>query len=78
LYVKYWDGKKRAPDEAMKSVSGEYLEGFREEIDLYADIRKYLPQLTNILKDMNALTAKIHTETGFEELIKAIERKMAE
>ncbi len=77
-YVQYWEKKKRDLDGAMKSVSTEYLEGFREEIDLYADIRKYLPQLANILKDMNTLTAKIHTDTGFNELIKAVESKMAE
>jgi hypothetical protein len=69
---------KKALDDEMKDVSSEYLDEFREDMDLYADIRKYLPKLTNILRDMNVLTAKIHTETGFDELIHAIERKIAE
>ena len=62
----------------MKSVSSEYLDGFREDIDLYADIRKYLPRLTDILRDMNTLTVEIHSKTGFEGLIQAIETKMEE
>jgi hypothetical protein len=77
-YVKYWEEKKKALDDEMKSLSSEYLYGFRKDIDLYAEIRQYLPRLTDILRDMNALTVKTHTETGFEELIKAVESKIAE
>lgn len=62
----------------MKSVSSEYLDGFREDIDLYADIRKYLPRLTDILRDMNTLTVEIHSQTGFEELVQAAAAKLEE
>ncbi len=48
----------------------------RSEIDLYADIRHYLPHLTDILKDMNTLTAQIHSETGFAELVKVVVAKI--
>lgn len=72
-YVKYWEARIKELDEAMKSVSSSNLNGFREDIDLYTEIRKNLPQLTNILKDMNALTAKTHIETDFAELLKSIE-----
>ncbi|MCP5101962.1 MAG: TIR domain-containing protein, partial [bacterium] len=77
-YVQYWEKKKKALDDKMKSVGAEYLDGFREDIDLYADIRKYLPRLTDILRDMNALTVEIHSETGFEELVNAAAGKMEE
>jgi hypothetical protein len=69
---------KKVLNDEMKSVSSEYLDGIREDIDLYADIRKYLPRLTDILRDMNTLTVEIHSKTGFEELIKAVEAKMEE
>ena len=36
-YVKYWETNKKALDDEMKSVSSEYLDGFREDIDLYAE-----------------------------------------
>jgi internalin A len=77
-YVKYWEKKKKALDDKMKSVSSEYLDGFREDIDLYADIRQYLPRLTDILRDMNTLTVEIHSETGFEELVRIAAAKLEE
>lgn len=77
-YVQYWEEQIRELDEAMRSVAQANLQGFREDIDLYNEIRANLPQLTNILKDMNTLTAKIHMESGFKELIIAIEEKLNE
>jgi hypothetical protein len=77
-YVQHWEKKKKALDDKMKSVGAEYLDGFREDIDLYAYIRKYLPRLRDILRDMNTLTVEIHSETGFEELVKAAAAKMEE
>ncbi len=62
----------------MKTVSSTNLHGFRDDIDLYSEIRTHIPQLTNILKDMNALTTKIHSESGFAELIKAVELRLME
>jgi hypothetical protein len=36
------------------------------------------PELTKTLKDMNALTPEMHSDSGFADLFKAIERKLAE
>ena len=77
-YVKYWEKEIQDLDEQMKGVSQANLQGFREDIDLYADIRKYLPRLTDILRDMNTLTVEIHSETGFEELVRAAAAKIEE
>ena len=77
-YVKYWEQETNELDEAMKTVSSANLQGFREDIDLYTEIRNNLPQLTNILKDINSLTAKIHSESGFTELIEAVELRLME
>ena len=77
-YVKYWEEQIHQLDEAMKSVSSANLQGFREDIDLYTEIRNTIAELTNILRDMNALTPEIHSESGFDELFEAIERKLAE
>lgn len=72
-YVKYWEQEIEELDLALKSVSAANIEVFREDIDLYYEIRQYLPRLANILKDMNNLTAKIHAESDFDDLIQAIE-----
>jgi hypothetical protein len=77
-YVQHWEGEIRRLDEKLKTVSSANLDGFREDIDLYNEIRRYLPRLTDILKDMNALTAKIHSESEFVDLITAVEQKLAE
>ena len=77
-YVQYWEQEIQELDQQIRSVSSANLEGFREDIDLYNEIRQYLPRLTNILKDMNTLTAQIHSESGFEELIVAIQKKLNE
>ncbi|KAM3113261.1 COR domain-containing protein [Phormidesmis sp. 146-33] len=77
-YLQHWEQEKQSLDEAMKSVGSEYLQGFRESIDLYTKIRMTIADLTNTLKDMNTLTAKIHSESGFEELFEAVDRKLNE
>ncbi len=62
----------------MKTVTSANLQGFREEIDQYTEIRNTIAEITNILKDMNTLTPEIHSESGFGEMFKAVEWKMAE
>ena len=75
-YVKYWEEEIKKLDEAIKSVSSANLQGFTEDINLYTEIRNNLPQLTNILKDINALTVKIHSESEFSAMIEAVEQKL--
>lgn len=71
-YIQHWDERISELDTAMRTVTSANLQGFREEIDLYVEIRATIAQLTNILKDMNTLTPAIHTESNFEELLNAI------
>lgn len=77
-YIKYWEEQIQELDEAMKSVGSANLQGLREDIDSYTEIRRTIAELTNILKDMNTLTSEIHSETEFNALFQAIEQKMAE
>ena len=75
-YIQHWEKEKTELNEAMNTVGNEYLQGFRESIDLYTRIRNTIAELTEILKDMNTLTPKIHTDSGFAELISAIEKRL--
>ncbi|MFN6536171.1 MAG: TIR domain-containing protein [Nostoc sp. EkiNYC01] len=77
-YIKYWEEQIKELDEAMKGVSAANLQGFREEIDLYTQIRHTIAELTNLLKDMNTLTPDIHSESDFDELSKAIAQRLDE
>ena len=75
-YVQYWEQEIKELDEAMKTVSAANLQGFNEDINLYTEIRNNLPQLTNILKDINSLTIKIHSESDFSAMIEAVSEKL--
>ena len=75
-YIKHWEYKIKELDDAMKDVGAANLQGIREEIDQYTDIRNTIAQLTNILNSMNALNPETHQQSGFEELIKAIEKRL--
>lgn len=77
-YVKHWEGKQTELDAVMKQVSAANLQGFREDIDLYAEIRALLPNLMDVLKNMNALTPDLHRESGFSEIFEAVMAKLDE
>jgi hypothetical protein len=76
-YVRYWEQKRDELDAAMKRVSADNLQGFREEIDLYAEIRTLLPRLTDVLKDMNTLNPETHRGSDFAALFDSVMAKLA-
>jgi hypothetical protein len=53
---------------AIKEVSQEHLEGIRDDLDLYADIRQTIAGIIDVLADMNTLTPDMHRGTDFEQL----------
>lgn len=71
-YVKYWETQIDELDAAIKEVSAAHLQGFREAIDLYTNIRTTIAELVDILADTNALTPEMHQESDFEQLLEAI------
>ncbi|MBW4473515.1 MAG: AAA-like domain-containing protein [Stenomitos rutilans HA7619-LM2] len=77
-YIKHWEEQIKELDEAMRGVSAANLQGFREEIDQYTQIRNTIAELTGILKNMNTLTSEMHSQSEFEDLFQAIEQKLVE
>jgi small GTP-binding protein len=77
-YVQYWEKQLAELDAAMDTVSPANMQGFREDIDLYTEIRALLPRLADILKDMNTLTPEIHRGSNFEQLYEAVMAKLAD
>jgi internalin A len=71
-YVKYWEDKRAELDAAMKEISQEHLEGIRDELDLYGDIRDTIGRLMSVLADMNTLTPQMHRGTDFEQLYRQL------
>ncbi len=77
-YIKHWEEKRAELAEAIKTLDPANLQGIREEIDLYDRIRDKVSGLTSILKDMNTLTPEMHSDSEFEELYNAIEKRLKE
>ncbi|MBW4473602.1 MAG: leucine-rich repeat domain-containing protein [Stenomitos rutilans HA7619-LM2] len=75
-YIKHWEDEINALDEAMKGVGSANLQGFRDEIDQYTDIRNTIAELTGIFKNMNTLMPDLHSQDEFEALFAAIERRL--
>src|SRR5215207_297894 len=76
-YIKHWEEKLKELDEAMRSVSSANLQGMRDEIDSYDEIRDNISNLTFFLKDMNTLTPEMHENSNFASLINALEKRLA-
>ena len=77
-YIKHWEQKRDELDAEMKGVGGEYLQGIREELDLFAKIRTTVAQIVDILGDMNALTPGQHQSSNFDSLVRALESRLTE
>ena len=67
-YVEYWEDKRTALDQKMRKVGQEYLQGIREDLDLYEKTRNTIAGIMDVLADMNTLTPEIHKGTDFEQL----------
>lgn len=76
-YVRYWEDQIQELDEALKTVRGDNLTKLQEDLNLYSEIRRLFDDITNTLRDMNALTPDQHEESGFEELIRRIRAQLA-
>lgn len=77
-YIKHWEDKLKELDEAMKSVSAANLQGMRDEIDSYDEIRDNISNLTFLLKDMNTLTPEMHEGSNFAALISSLKQHLNE
>lgn len=72
-YVLYWEEQINDLNAKLKQLhSAANLQGYREAIDHYTEIRNTIAKLTDILQDMNALTPDLHSQSGFDELFQAI------
>lgn len=77
-YIEYWERKREALDAKMKKVGGENLQGIREELDLFSDIRNTIARIVDILSDMNTLTPEQHRGSDFGALLQALESRLSE
>jgi hypothetical protein len=77
-YIKHWEDKLKELDEAMRTVSAANLQGLREEMDSYDEIRDNISNLTFLLKDMNTLTPEMHENSNFAIMISALKKRLSD
>jgi hypothetical protein len=73
-YVKYWDGRIKELNEAIKQVEvAADLEGIHADLNKFVRIRASFDHLTDTLRDINALTPDMHAKDDYATLIHAVE-----
>lgn len=73
-YKKYWEEKFETLDKSLKEISGANRSDLNDEINLLCDIKSKFSSLTQILKDMNALSLEEHLESDFSAIVQVIKR----
>jgi peptidoglycan/xylan/chitin deacetylase (PgdA/CDA1 family) len=75
-YRHYWENALNELQTVMKQGELTNLHGIVDDLNLYDEIKRNLPNLTNILKNINLLTPTLHTESDFQHIIQAITTKL--
>ena len=76
-YIIHWEEKINKLETKRKLIaSSANLPSLRRSIDEYTEIRATIDRLTDTLQNMNTLTPDIHSESGFNILISAIQQQL--
>lgn len=78
-YVRYWDQRiKELKEEIGKVDVPADLDGAHADLNRFVRIRHSIDHLTDILRDMNALTPEMHARDDYSLLINQVKEAMAE
>jgi tetratricopeptide (TPR) repeat protein len=75
-YVKYWEGKIKDLNNAIRNVELTNISGFTSVLDQYWRIRASFDHLSSLLSDMNVLSPELHESQGFSSLIRSVKERM--
>jgi len=77
-YITFWEEKVQKLDAAINNVSSNaHLQGIREELDLYSDIRHTFATIADILTDMNARSLTSHEAEDYKTIFEAIQNDIS-
>lgn len=65
-YIAFWEGKIKELDSAIKKVGGSNLQGIREDIDLFHEIRSAIAKFIDVISDMNTCTPALNKNSLLE------------
>ncbi|MCP4362532.1 MAG: toll/interleukin-1 receptor domain-containing protein [Chloroflexi bacterium] len=76
-YLDYWSEKQEKLVERTRRAKGlQNMQSINEAINLYDQIRDTIDHLMDMLGNMNTLTARMHRDSGFQELFDAIHQRL--
>lgn len=76
--VKYWESQSKELENKIRELDSlSYIEGITEDLDLYKNIRNQIAKLTNILRDINTLNIRLHSEENFASLVQQIKEALS-
>jgi len=74
-YIRFWEEKLEAVDEAMKSVKlANLAPNIREDIDLYSKITRTISEFIGHLRDFLIPSIDIHENSNFEDVVNEINK----
>lgn len=75
--VKFWETQTNELENKIRELDSiSNIEGITDDLNLYKSIRNNIAHLTAILKDINTLNITLHQQSDFDELFKAVEKKV--
>lgn len=75
--VKYWEVQTAELESKIRELTSlSNIEGLSDDLNLYQNIRSKIARLTHILKDINTLNIKLHSERDFRDLVEAVQNRL--
>lgn len=75
-YVAHWEQEIAALDASLRRVRGDNLKKLQAKLTEYTEYRRLFDDVSDTLRDMNALTPDEHAATGYAELLAAVRRQL--
>ena len=75
-YVAHWEQEIAALDASLRRVRGDNLKKLQAKLTEYTEYRRLFDDVSDTLRDMNALTPEEHAATGYAELLAAVRRQL--
>jgi Leucine-rich repeat (LRR) protein/GTPase SAR1 family protein len=76
-YISHWQSRIDELESALKEHSAANLPGVHQDLDDFTRYRAAIDGILNTLRDMNTLTPAQHTALNFQDIARAIEKRLA-
>ncbi len=75
-YARHWERESAELEAELKQVRSDNLARLQAKLTDYTEYRRLFDDLSDTLRDMNALTPEEHAATGYAELLAGVRRQL--